>query len=301
VFAWPLRVWLLTGNPVYSLNIAGLFATNEVFTVWNDTLRGPHGQALLQPASWAAIGRYLALWALPAVVGLVALVLLLVQRLREARLVALFAGLAFILWFLSVGYTAGGLFYSLRVLSPALALLAVVASYGLGFWMPHPSATRYLAVGVALVLLESLPKTLVLPENPYRAAVRDWPRAAQQIPVLTNVWERDLAAKLQPLPDRRRIVSDVVGTARVLAPIGTEVAPLWSPEVAWLFDAKLPPEEVAERWRKSGLRYLVLGKAGSTANFMQTYARWRAPYFTLKTIAETNVHIILEATVAPPP
>ena len=299
--AWPLRVWVLTGNPVYSLNIAGLFATNEVFTAWNDTLRGPHGRALLQPGSWAAIGRYLSLWALPAVVGLVALVWLLVQRLREARLVALFAGLAFLLWLSSVGYTAGGLFYSLRVLSPALALLVVVASYGLGFSAQHPAAARFVTVGVALVLLESLPKTLVLPENPYRAAVRDWPRAAQQIPVLANAWEQALVAKLQPLPDRRRIVSDVVGTARLLAPLGTEVAPLWSPEIAWLFDARLPPEEVAARWRKSGLRYLVLGKAGPTANFMQTHARWRAPYFTLRTMAETDVHIILEATVAPPP
>jgi len=79
------------------------------------------------------------------------------------------------------------------------------------------------------------------------------------------------------------------------------VLPLWSPEVAWLFDETLKPTEVARRWRKSGLRYLVLGKTGASANFMQTHARWRAPYFTLKPVAETETHVILEATVPADP
>jgi len=290
-------VWLLTGNPVYSLNVAGLFTTNPVFTAWNDALRGPVSLALGTAASWPELGRYLLLWALPAVAGLAALIMLLVQRLREARIVALFVALSFALWFVSVFYTAGGLFYSLRVLSPAFALLAVVASYGLAFWVQHPAAARYAAVGVALVLLESLPKTLVLPENPYRLSVRDWPRAVEQFPNVVRSVNDALLAKVQPLPDRRRILSDHAGLPRIFAPIGTEVAPLWSPEVAWLFDERLKPEEVAQRWRKSGLRYLVFAKSGPTENFIRTRARWRAPYFTLQTVAETDNYVILEAGV----
>lgn len=299
--AWPLRVWVLTGNPLYSLNVAGLFPTNPVFTAWNDILRGPSSQALTSLESWVSLGRYLLLWALPAVAGLAALMMLLVQRLREARVAALFVALVLALWLTSVFYTAGGLFYSLRVLSPALALLAFIGSYGFGFVVQHRTATRCLAAVVALVVLESLPKTLVLPENPYRVAIRDWPRAAEQFPTIVRTVNDSLLAKLQPLPDRRRILSDHAGLPRVLAPIGTEVAPLWSPEIAWLFDAQLPPEETARRWRKSGLRYLVLGKTGPTASFMQTQARWRAPYFTLRPVAETDTHVILEATVASAP
>lgn len=295
--AWPLRVWVLTGNPFYSLNVAGLFPANPVFTAWNDTLRGPSSHALAAGETWLSLGRYFLLWALPAVAGLAALIMLLVQRLREARIVAVFVALVFALWLVSVAYTAGGLFYSLRVLSPAFALLAVVASYGLGFWARHPAATRLAAAGIALVLVESLPKTLVLPENPYRAHVRDWPQAARQVPMFAQGWEQELLAKLQPLPDRRRILSDFVGAPRLFAAAGSEVAPLWSPEVAWLFDDKFRPEEVARRWRKSGLRYLVLGKTGATASFMQTHARWRAPYFTLRPVAETDTHVIIEATV----
>ena len=299
--AWPLRVWVLTGNPFYSLSLAGIFSANPVFTAWNDTLRGPSSQALASWENWVSLGRYILLWALPAVAGVAALILLLVQRLREARIVALFVALALALWLVSVAYTAGGLFYSLRVLSPALALLAFIASYGLGFVVQHPAATRYLAIAVALVLLESLPKTLVLPENPYRLAVRDWPYAPEQFPTIVRTVNDSLLAKLQPLPNRRRVLSDHAGLPRVFAAIGTEVAPLWSPEVAWLFDEKLPPEEVARRWRKSGLHYLVLGKSGPAASFVQTHARWRAPYFTLRTVAETDTHVILEATVAVAP
>ncbi len=299
--AWPLRVWVLTGNPFYSLNVAGLFSTNPVFTAWNDTLRGPASHALASGENWAALGRYILLWGLPAVAGVAALIMLLVQRLREARIVALFVALPIVLWFVSVAFTAGGLFYSLRVLSPALALLAFIASYGLGFVLQHKVAVRGLTAAVALVVLESLPKTLVLPENPYRLAARDWPQAAAQFPTVVRTVNDALLVKLQPLPHRRRILSDHAGLSRVFAPIGTEVLPLWSPEVAWLFDEKLPPEEIARRWRKSGLRYLVLGKTGAAANFAQTHARWRAPYFTLQSVAETDTHVILEAIVASGP
>jgi hypothetical protein len=299
--AWPLRVWLLTGNPFHSLNVAGLFPTNPVFTAWNDTLRGPLSQALSAAESWSLVLRYLLLWGLPAVLGLGALAVLLTQRLREARSVLLFVGLAAALWFVSVGYTAGGLFYSLRVLSPAFALLAVVGAYALGFGAQRLAVSRFVTAALTLLMVESLPKTLVLPENPYRLGPREWPHAAARFPAEVRGVNDALLAKLQPLPGRGRILSDHAGLPRILAPIGTEVAPLWSPEVAWLFDGTLPPEEVARRWQKSGLRYLALGKTGPTAGFMQAHARWRAPHFEMKTAGETDTHVILEVTVPEKP
>lgn len=299
--AWPLRVWVLTGNPFFSLNLAGLFPTNLVFNAWNDLFRGPHGFALGSLDNWRSLGRYLLLWGLPALLGLGALITLLGQKLREARIVAAFVALAALLWFASLAYTAGGLFYSLRVLSPAFALLAVVAGYGLGFFASHRLAQQSIAILVAVLVLESLPKTLVLPENPYRLAVRDWPQAPARFPVLVRAGEQALLTQIKSLPNRHRILSDDAGLPRVLAAINTEVAPLWSPEITWLFDATLAPEEIARRWRQSGLRYFVLGKSGATAGFMSSQARWRAPYFTLRTVTETDTHVILEATVASDP
>ena len=299
---WPLRVWALTGNPLYSLDLGGLFSVNPVFVAWSEAFHAPHLSTLSTVADWQGLGRYFLLWALPAVLGLVALMILLVQRLREAQVVAWFVALTLALWFLSLAHTAGGLFYSLRVLSPAFGLLVIVASYALGLFIRHAEAVKYAALAVALVLLESLPKTLVLPENPYRAAVRDWPQAGRQFTDAVRAGEQELLTKLKPLPGRGRIVTDDASLPRVLAAIGSAAVPLWSPEVAWLFDASLKPEEVAQRWQKSGLRYLVLGKTGPSSDFIRTQARWRAPYFTLLPAAETETRLILEATIttAPP-
>ena len=294
--AWPLRVWLRTGNPLYSLDLFGMLAVNPVFTAWNDSFRAPHAGI-----GWSSLGRYFLLWALPATAGMIALVALLVARLREARLVAGFVGLVFALWLVSVAYTAGGLFYSLRVLAPGFALLMVVASYGAGYFIRHAEAAKYLALAVGLVSLEALPKTLLLPENPYRVAVRDWPAAGGEFPASVRAQEEALVAKLKSLPGRSRVLSDLAALPRVLAAINTEVLPLWSPEVAWLFDGSARPEEVAQRWRKSGLRYVIIAKSGPTPDFFRTHARWRAPWFTLKPVAETETAIILEAAVAAPP
>ncbi len=297
-FVWSARVWLLTGNPLYSLNLGGLFPVNQRFTDWNDGFRAAHGFNFLSLDSWLNLGRYLLLWALPAAVGLVALVALLVQRLREARIVAGFVGLVAVLWLLSLPYTAGGLFYSLRVLAPAYALLAVITAYAIGLYLPHPAAARFAALLIVLFSLESLPKTLVLPENPYRIARRDWPEAGGKFITSVRAQEQRLLAKVRPLPGRDRIVTDNAGLPRVLATIGTEAVPLWSPDVAWLFDDRLKPQEIAQRWQKSGLRYLVLGKSGPTAEFIRTHARWRAPYFILNEVAESDDQVILEVSLA---
>jgi hypothetical protein len=141
----------------------------------------------------------------------------------------------------------------------------------------------------------------VLPENSYRETPANWLKAAQLIPLHAQAQGAELLAKVQPLPDRKRIVSDYVGAPRLFATIGSETVPLWSPEIAWLFDASLKPEDIAQRWRQSGLRYLVLLKTGPTAVFMQNHARWRAPHFQLRTVAELPTLVILEATIPASP
>jgi len=304
IAAWPVRVWLLTGNPFYSLALGGLFPTNAVFVDWTEAFHAPHAAAFSSAAGWQALARYVGLWALPAVAGLLALFILLGQRLRETRAVALFVTLNLALWAWSVPHTAGGLFYSLRVLSPAFALLAVVASYGLGALLRFPGANRLIVAAVLLVSLEALPKTLVLPENPYRLAPADWPRAGGQMIAAVQAGEPALIAMLQARPGRERILSDNAGLPRVLNPIGSEVVPLWSPEANWLFDASLSPEEIARRWQKAGFRYVVLSKSGPTTEYLRTRARWRAPFFNRLPVTGTADYDILESTVTlptPPP
>jgi hypothetical protein len=290
---WPLRVWLLTGNPFYSLSLGPLFSVNPVFHAWLVSFRAPHASI-----DGLALARYFLLWALPAVLGLIALLILLQQRLREARLLTAFVGLSLALWLMSVAYTAGGLFYSLRVLSPALALLVVAASYGIQAALRHSSAARYTAFGLVLLLVESLPKTLVLPENPYKLAPSAWLQAINQFPRSAQAEQQAIVAKLKALPGHRRILTDNAGLPRLLAELGIDAVPLWSPEVAWLFDPNITPKLVARRWQRSGMRYLVIGKSSPTAEFIHSHARWRAPYIVLNPVAESADLVILEVTLA---
>ena len=154
-----------------------------------------------------------------------------------------------------------------------------------------------IALGVALLSIEALPKTLALPENPYDAAPRAWLQAGSNFIDTVRASDAGLAAQIKALTGRHRIISDQASLPRALAPIGSEVIPLWSPEVAWLFDRNLKPEEIARRWKKSGLHYFILGKAGPASDFVSKRAQWRAPYFTVKTILTTETSVVLEVTV----
>ena len=302
-FAWPFRVWLLTGNPVYSLDVGGLFPLNPVSQLWSTEFHQAVAHTFSELADWGSLGRYILLWALPAVIGLVALIFLLVQQLREARMVAFFVVVIIALWWISVAHTAGGLFYSLRVLSPAFALLIVAGSYALGFLNRYRFASSLVSFALLCVFVEALPKTLVLPENPYRVTARDWPQTGGQFSRSVRMSEQELLTTIRKLPEpgRDRILSDIAGLPRLLAPTTMKVVPLWSPEVAWLFDSSLQPEVVARHWQESGLVYILIGKASLTGDFVRTHAQWRAPYFTVVPLVENDGLLILQVTATPAP
>lgn len=299
--AWPLRVWLLTGNPVYSLDVGGLFPTNRLFIEWTAVFHREIATAFSTSADWQALGRYLVLWALPAIVGLLAALLLSLRGLREVRVPAFFIGVVVALWVASIAHTAGGIFYSLRVLSPALALLVVAGSYGLGLVARSAFANGLLSLGLALLLAESLPKTLVLPENPYRLAVSEWPHAAIQFNRSIQAADHALWPKIRNLPrlGNGKVITDNAGLARALSPKGIEVIPLWSPEIAWVFDSQLSSQDAALRWEKSDLTYVFIAKSSPTAGFLNDQACWNSPDFTVIPMLEDDAWQILQVNAHP--
>jgi len=294
--AWPLRVWVLTGNPFYSLEVGGLFPTNRVFAAWSEIFHQPVAHTFSNPASWLALARYLVLWALPAVVGLISVLLLLARQVREIRALAFLVAIVTCLWFASVSHTAGGLFYSLRVLSPAYALLVVAGAYALGFVNQSAFAKGFVAVSIALMMVESLAKTLVLPENPYRLAPTDWLHAGTQFDQAAQATEKFWIARIQSLPGvaESGILTDIGGLPRALVQKGIDAIPLWSPSVEWLFDANRTPDEIGRLWQHSGLNYVAIAKACPTASFLTTHAYLRSPEMTVITVFESDGLLILQ-------
>ncbi len=128
---WYLRNWVLTGNPLFSHDLFGLFTTNPVHLETMEIIRS-YCSPLSDPG---AFGRQL-LSAAPLVLIPVIPVLCFPWACRDrgaqGKLLALGVLPVFLLWVASIQDTAGGLLYSLRVLMPALALLAVACGVVLG-------------------------------------------------------------------------------------------------------------------------------------------------------------------------
>ena len=68
----------------------------------------------------------------------------------------------------SVAYTAAGFIYSLRVLSPALALAAVLGGAALAHWVPARRWRDGVALGLTVFAVDAALRTLTLPANVYR-------------------------------------------------------------------------------------------------------------------------------------
>jgi hypothetical protein len=299
VLAWFAWVAVRTGNPFYSLEFLGT-PVNPVFRDYVAHTRAQHGGVLASVAGWTELARHLVRWALPALIGLAALGFVRSRGDTGLRWVVWFAVPAVPLWLASLAFTAGGLFYSLRVLAPTLALLTIPA--GVVLAQLTTARQRRIAAGAVLALaVESLPKSLALPESPYRTPLREWFVAGDRLNRETAAAGADLRRALATLPADSRVLTESAGLQPLLALDRRRVIPLWSPDIAWLFDERLDPAQLAARWRTSGLRTVVLTRGSLGADFLFQHARWRAPWFTLKETASVGPYLVLEITAGPAP
>lgn len=118
---WFLRTWIRSGNPWLSLSMGGVFPVNPIFHEWIGGYKALYGGALSSFAGWQEIGRLLLMTAAPATLGWIVGATLFRKRAGWTVVMAVSAATV-LCWLLSVAYTAGGVFYSMRVLSPALVL-----------------------------------------------------------------------------------------------------------------------------------------------------------------------------------
>ncbi|MDB6128629.1 MAG: Dolichyl-phosphate-mannose-protein mannosyltransferase [Verrucomicrobia bacterium] len=292
--AWPLRTWALTGNPVYSLGAGGLFPTNALFVEWAASIASGSRGIFATSDAWWQLVRYLLLCAPAAILCWLAVSVQAFRRQPEALWCA--AGILLIgaLWFTSVPYTGGGLFYSLRVLSPAFALGAVFGGVSLANSNSSSRQRAALNLGILILVVATLPMTLTLPHNAYHLAPREWPKVGRLFVDDRRDADAEVAKQLVALPNHERILSECVSLPRALQSSGITVVPMWSPEVSWLFDSKVPPADVARRWRESGLRYVVMTRSPRQLELLTRRAAWVAPYFAITRIWQSGGYVIFE-------
>lgn len=245
---WYLRTWVRTGNPLFDLELAGLFPTLPAHqALVAERARGNAlGGAALVAAAWS-LGRDAGL-----AVGAGLLGLALAPR---SRLALAPAALVAALWAWSVRYTDGGVFYSLRVLCPTVALLAVPAGSLLARTTELGRAGQAAAAGLlAASAVWMVASALAFPLLPDMIPPGAWGRVATRgLPMLASQAQLAEGPLLETIPPGAALLTADCFAATVLRRAGRRAIPPWSPEVAFLCDPDLPPAEGIARLQALGV------------------------------------------------
>lgn len=246
---WYLRVWHLTGNPFYPLRVGSLFPFSAVHAAMFDELRARFSWSALPTRERLRVGYQLLQLAPLAIVGGVAGLWMLRRR---APWLILGIAVSISLWLYGMGVVAGGTYISLRMWSPALVLLAAAAGVAFAnFRQPRPAFT--VAAGVTALVL---PNILTMPLMAKSIPVRDWFAAFARNSSSTAITPGERL--ILDLPGR--ILSDDPYVHSWIADRGAggKVVPVWSAEVAFLFDGTVGVEEQLHRLLALDIRTVVL-------------------------------------------
>jgi hypothetical protein len=243
---WYGRNWLHTGNPVFNLDVAGCFPVNTAHLRLMQIYQASFGWDKLPPEA----RRIFMTNCLIALSGGIAGACLCFRQVR-----ALLAAFLFVagLWAVSLGYTAAGFTYSLRVLTPALVIASILGGVALARW----GSARRSAIGLTFVLLvfagEAALRTLVLPANLYKVPPADWLAVGGAV---HEYHQRPVYRQLAAQVAGQRMV--VLGPAALLTHHGAQVVPPWSPEVAYLWDPTMTTAVAARRLLAGGVHFVLL-------------------------------------------
>jgi len=262
---WYGRNWLHTGNPFFNLDVAGLFPVNRAHLRLMQVYQESFGWAQA-PADAPRI--FLANTS-AALFGVIAGAL---YCFRPARSLLAAIALVTALWFVSVSYTAGGFTYALRVLTPALVIAAALGGVAIARWVSTRSAAIILSCMLLALATDAALRSLLLPLNVYDIPPAAWvgTSRAMHLGHLRTVY-RELA----DLTAGRRILT--VAITALLNNNGARTVPVWSPEVAYLWDPAFSPAEVTRRLADSGIGFVLIPKGDINRKYLI-----QIPYFRHK-------------------
>jgi hypothetical protein len=293
---WHGRVWVLTGNPLYAQEFAG-FPTNPVFAAWMNEYRLRYGSAATA-AGATELARILVLTALPALAGLGAGILRrpVVPGWSIGVVLTLLFGAA---WWASIPFTGGGPFYSMRVLGPVLVVGCAWGGVVLARLVPGRRHLGGVVVALALFGTDAALRAWTIPQNPYALAPREWPAAGYQ---MQRDFERDddpfLRAAARVVDGR--VLTDSAGLRDYFRREGKICAPLWSPDVAWLFSGHAG-RDAAARLRALGYSHLLMKQSPITFEFLQKSGVIAALDGHVRVVMQNPTFLLFELTPGPGP
>jgi len=250
---WFVRNMMLTGNPVYPLSPVGILPTPDFYTSlnhsiadvwgWGGTQLDPH---FMVAFSFCVAGAVLVLGGTGCT--------LLMRKGHSWLVVWIIAVVG--LWVWSVPYTAGGSFYSMRVLIPALGIGAAIAG-----WVGKLEKRwlrGLLATVTLLVSIDGARRAWFLPNasfSPWSVSMELWSASR----------EMTLAAASAPVLDELVQLSggSVIAVDKVeiwvrLKKRGARVVMLRSPDTRSVYDNSKKPDEIIEALHGAGIEVLFV-------------------------------------------
>lgn len=248
---WYVRNFIRTGNPLYNSRFAGLYV-NSIHAGIMDSYRESMGISQWTVGDWIdVVGLLFKDGLIQMTVGLAAAM----WMIRRWGFLLVACVIVTGLWLLSVGYTVGGWSYSMRVMSPVMALLSVSAGILLARVSMKGVAAYRVCAGVLIVV--SVWGVMVAAFHPYTFSLSAW-RSAPAIFVSTPPAVPNWTATVhEKLPAVTCVLTDNPYVAVSLEEHLIPVVPIWSPQVDFLLDESLPPLAARERLRAMGIRHIV--------------------------------------------
>ena len=277
---WYGRNWIRAGNPLWPHDVAHLFNVNPVYIDYMRAVKNLMGIGTAMSGAGAIAGTAVALIAFPLLSGLWSF-----ATGRESRIQALAIASIVLVWIWSIGQTSGGYPYSLRVLTPAIALCSVAGGCVLA---RGGSKHRWLMVALLSGLsLDAAGRSFFVTTNPLGAWWRIPPLGWTQTRDAFAVWNKDGTwAVLARTADAKRILVSDPFTHAALTKLGARAVPLFSPEVSFLFDPTSDFTQCLSRLSALQIRFILLSTdTGINAVQLPRYPFFRALILTTPTVA----------------
>jgi hypothetical protein len=267
---WYGRNWIRTGNPLFSHDLAGLFPVN------------PAHRAVMNCIT--EVTRY---WEQPAMIRILAIALGImtlvplalgffggIRRWRQTAPWTMAAITIVALWLWSMRQTAGGVIYSLRVLTPALAIAAALGGIVVADLLKIRLWRWLIPLLLVPLSIDASMRALYLPSDHLVAWWRNPPGA----------W-RDFGLSLRETPPPIwQVIAEAAGHDSILvmdpskqlllADLGARAMPVFSPVMLVVGDGRRDFSEVLAFLRERHVRFVIMSKDDFIADRFIARARF---------------------------
>jgi len=270
---WYLRVWMITGNPLYPHALPGGVPVNEgviAILKYYNAIYSPFKLGLEQ---WLSVLEETVTGiTIAAVVGIP---YLLCKHRNNLQLLISSLIIAAI-WFWSIGSTCGGVIYSMRVLAPAILLLSITAGifasniFGYGtLFKKRILLTCFLGCSVYGILSAvAFPNPVTEVATSVAISKSEQPETSPAYLAFVNQIKQLNIPPTGIFTDSAYLAQTLLHETRFRS-----VMP-WNPEVAFIFTSEISGKDMRERFLKQDIRLIAISR-----NSLNNALLYRTPLF----------------------